>query len=625
MLRFSNLQILKSPNPSSVHLRWPIWALINPKSPMKQFFKMFFASLLAMVIAGVILFVVAIGMIVSAVSSMKTAKTTTSKNATQGILLIETDKRLHEQGARNSLAAFSNDVSYSVGLYDAIRALHEAKTDNNIKAVFLKLEGGANAWATLQQMREALVDFKTSGKKIYAYGEGLSQKDYYLASTADLLYLNPSGMMELKGLSSNITFFKGALDKFGVQPEIFYAGKFKSATEPFRAEQISEPNRVQISAMQQDIWSEFLQAAAEKSKRDTASLNQIAATRGVFFASDAQAEHLIDAAKYWDEMEDQMRRVVDKKTDEKLPYITISEYADQLDEKNDGDRIALLFAEGEIVDGVGGDYQIGSESLVNSIRQIRRNDKIKAVVLRVNSPGGSALASEVILRELRLLKAKKKLVVSMGDLAASGGYYISCDADSIFAMPNTITGSIGVFGMMFNISGGMKDKLGVTFDGVKNAPLADFPTATRPLNALESARMQATIDTIYAQFKGRVVAGRKLDATLVDSVAQGRVWTGSDALAIGLVDKLGGLDRAIQSAAALAKIKDYRVVTYPEPVDQFKAMLRRLQGSPFAATAVREGIRQELQEASAIYQQLEWMKRTNGKAQARMPFVPEFE
>ncbi len=593
---------------------------------MKQFFKMFFASLLAMVVAGVVLLFVAVGLIISTINNAKSQKSTAGKNASQGILLIETDKRLHEQGVRNSLAAFSDDISYSAGLYDAIRALQEAKTDNNIKAVFLKLEGGANAWATLQQLRGALVDFKTSGKKIFAYGEGLSQKDYYLASTADLLYLNPSGMMELKGLSSNITFFKGTLDKFGVQPEIFYAGKFKSATEPFRAEQISEPNRIQISAMQQDIWSEFLQAAAEKTKRDTASISQIAATRGLFFASDALAEKLIDGAKYWDEMEDQMRKVVDKKADEKLPYISINKYADQLDEKDRGDRIALLFAEGEIVDGLGGDYQIGSESMVDALRQIRRNDKIKAVVLRVNSPGGSALASEVILRELRLLKAKKKLIVSMGDLAASGGYYISCDADSIFAMPNTITGSIGVFGMLFNVSNGLKEKLGVTFDGVKNAPLADFPTATRPLNALESARMQATIDTIYAQFKGRVVAGRKLDATLVDSVAQGRIWTGSDALGIGLVDGLGGLDRALQSAAAMAGLKEYRVVTYPEPTDEFKAMLRRLQGSPFSATAaVREGIRQELQEKFQVYQQLEWMKRTAGKAQTRMPFVPEFD
>lgn len=592
---------------------------------MKQFFKMFFASLLAMVIAGVVLIIVFVGVIVSAVSNIKSQKTSTAKNTKQGILLIETNKRMHEQGARNSLAAFSDDAAYSVGLYDATRALNEAKTDNNVKAVFLKLEGGGNAWATLQQLREALVDFKTSGKKIYAYGEGLSQKDYYLASTADLLYLNPSGMMELKGLSSNITFFKGTLDKFGVQPEIFYAGKFKSATEPFRAEQISEPNRIQISAMQNDIWSEFLQAAAQKSKRDTASLNQIAASRGLFFASDAFAEKLIDGAKYWDEMEDQMRKVVDKKADEKLPYISIDEYADQLDRKLGADRIAILFAEGEIVDGQGGDYQIGSESLVNSIRQIRRNDKIKAVVLRVNSPGGSALASEVILRELRLLKAKKKVIVSMGDLAASGGYYISCAADSVFAMPNTITGSIGVFGMLFNVGNGMKDKLGVTFDGVKNAPLADFPSTTRPLNELESARMQATIDTIYAQFKGRVVSGRKLDATLVDSVAQGRIWTGSDALEIGLVDALGGLDRALASAAKMANLKDYSVMTFPEPVDQFKAMLRKLQGSPFAAAAVREGIRQELQENFTIYKQIEWMKRTAGQAQTRMPFVPEFE
>ena len=593
---------------------------------MKQFFKMFFASLLAMVVASVIVVGITIGMIVSAVKGVKTQKNTARVDAAS-ILVIETDSRLHEQGEDNSFASLSNDISYSAGLYDVLRAIKNAKDDDNIKALLLKLNGSRNGWATMEQVREALVDFKKSGKKLYAYGDGITQRDYFLASAADILYLNPAGMMELKGLSTQLAFFKGTLEKLGVQPEIFYAGRFKSATEPFRSDRISDANRIQISEMQRDIWSTFLQAAAKKAATDTATIHHLASVGGIYFASDALNAHLIDGAKYWDEMEDLMRKDVDKKSDEKIPYLSINEYAERMDNvegKGDG-RIAVLFAEGEIVDGKGSDYQIGSETLVQSIRQIRRNDRIKAVVLRVNSPGGSALASEVILRELQLLKAKKPLIVSMGDLAASGGYYISAGADSIFAMPNTLTGSIGVFGMMFNVSGGLKDKLGVTFDEVKNAPLADFPTASRALTPEESARMQATIDTIYATFKSRVAVGRKITPVMVDSIAQGRVWSGSDALGIGLVDGLGGLDRALRSAAAKAKLSSYSVVTYPEPVDQFKSMIRKLRGSPLSSASVNEIIKSELKAKFTLYQQLEWMQRISGKAQMVMPFQPEFQ
>lgn len=593
---------------------------------MKQFFKMFFASLLAVVVASVIVVGITIGMVVSAIKGVKEQKTTASPVTEESILVLETDKKLHEQGESNSFAPFSNDISYSAGLYDVVSALHEAKEDKKIKAILIKMEGGSNGWATMSELREALLDFKKSGKKIYAYGEGISQRDYYLASTADVLYLNPSGLMELKGLASQLTFVKGTLDKLGVQPEIFYAGKFKSATEPFRAEKMSDANRLQLSALQNDIWSGFLNAAAQKTRKDTASIHQLASVGGLYFASDALNAGLIDGAKYWDEMEAVLRPLVDKKEDEKMPYLSINEYAERRDKTKgkSSDRIAVLFAEGQIVDGNGGDYEIGSQSLVKAIRQIRKNEKVKAVVLRVNSPGGSALASEVILRELQLLKAKKPLIVSMGDVAASGGYYISAAADSIFAMPNTITGSIGVFGMMFNVGNAMKDKLGVTFDEVKNAPMADFPTMSRPLTPEEAARMQATIDTIYNTFKNRVATGRKMNVVMVDSFAQGRVWTGSDALAIGLVDGLGGIDRALKAAAAKGKLSDYRVVTYPEPVDQFKSMLKRLNNNPLGQASIREALSQELRENFTIYQQWQSIRRMAGKAQMMMPFTPDF-
>jgi protease IV len=592
---------------------------------MKQFFKMFFASLLAVVVASVIVVGITIGMVVSAIKGAKTQKTTVRSVSESSILVLETDKKLHEQGERNSLASFSDEISYSAGLHDIVRALHEAKTDDKIKAVLLRLEGGNNGWASMAEVREALVDYKRSGKKLYAYGDAISQRDYFLASAADVVYLNPTGMMELKGLASQLTFFKGTLDKLGIQPEIFYAGKFKSATEPFRAEKMSDANRLQLSELQHDIWSGFLTAAAQKANSDTATIHQLASVGGIYFASDALKAKLIDGAKYWDEMEDVMRKVVDKKADEKLPYLSINEYVESLEAEGKGsNRIAILFAEGQIVDGSGEDYEIGSETLVKAIRQIRRNEKIKAVVLRVNSPGGSALASEIILRELQLLKAKKPLIVSMGNVAASGGYYISAAADSIFANPNTITGSIGVFGMMFNLGDALKDKLGVTFDEVKNAPLADFPTMSRPLTVEEAGRMQATIDTIYSTFKNRVAKGRRMDVSLVDTVAQGRVWTGTDAKAIGLVDGLGGLDRALRSAAAKAGLSEYKVLTYPEPVDQFQSMIKRLKSNPLGQASVKQAISRELQDNFVLYQQLQSIRRMAGRAQMMMPFTPEF-
>ena len=587
---------------------------------MKQFFKMFFASLLAMIVAGVIVAGVVIVMIVGAVSSAKNQKNT-GKTTTASILTIETDKAFHEQGENNSFASLSNDISYNAGLYDAIKALKAAKTDNNIKGILLKLEGSSNGWATMQQLREALIDFKTSGKKIYAYGEGISQRDYYLASVADVLYLNPVGSMELKGLASQTTFYKGALDKLEVKPQIFYAGKFKSATEPFRADKMSDANKIQISEVLHDVWGEMLAAVSDKSGMDTAAVQQLAAGGILEFASEALRYKLIDGVKYWDEMEDELRKAVNKKSDEKVPYLSLNEYADRMDESKTADsKIAVLFAEGEIVDGNGNDYQIGSEDMVKTIRQIQRDDKIKAVVLRVNSPGGSALASEVILRELQLLKKKKPLIVAMGDVAASGGYYIATAADSIFAMPNTITGSIGVFSMMFNVGDAMKSKLGVTFDGVKTAPHADFPTGYREMTPEEQTRMQAGVDTIYTTFKSRVSKGRNITMEFVDSIAQGRVWTGTDALNIGLVDKIGGLDRALQSAAAKAKLTNYTVATYPEPVDQFKSMLRKLKGGPFTTVTVQQAMKAELGEDYQYIQQLQWMRRMNGRAQMSLPW-----
>ncbi|MBS1644489.1 MAG: signal peptide peptidase SppA [Bacteroidetes bacterium] len=587
---------------------------------MKQFFKMFFASLLAMVIAAVILVGFIIGMITKAVTEIGKSSDKPAL-VTESLLLLKTSDRVHELGSDNSLASFSNSPSFSAGLYDMIRALKAAKTDDKIKGVILKLDGGSNGWATLEQIREAILDFKKAGKKVYAYGDAITQRDYFLATAADSIFLNPAGMLEFKGLASQLMFFKGTLDKLGVQPEIFYAGRFKSATEPFRVSQMSPANRQQIAAMQQDIWSVFLKATAKKTGLDSATIQSLVQNGGLYFAGDAVKNHLIDGAEYWDEIEDKFRLTLGKKADEKMPYVSINSYASQMNNTTLGEgRVAVLFAEGEIVDGKAGDYQISPENLVKSIRQIRRDDKVKAVVLRVNSPGGSALASEVILRELQLLKAKKPLIVSMGDLAASGGYYIASQADSIFAMPNTLTGSIGVFGMLFNVGNALESKLGITFDEEKNAPFADFPTMSRTLTPAEESKMQATIDTIYATFKAHVVSGRKLSPVLVDSLAQGRVWSGEDALALGLVDGIGGINRAIESAANKAKLKTYSVTTYPEPVNQLQSLIDKVAGGTMSTEQLSSLVSKQLLEESTAIRELMWMKRISGRAQMMLPF-----
>lgn len=589
---------------------------------MKQFFKMFFASLLAMIVAGVIIFGLVVGLTITAVKNIGNAKTVATKE--NAVLVITLDKSMHEQGETNSLSSFSDDPNFEAGLFELQQSLREAAKDENVKALLLQMKGNSNGWATLQALRGSLAEFKKSGKVIYAYGEGISQKDYYVASVANKIYLNPIGDFELRGLAAQLPFFKGTLDKLGVEPEIFYAGKFKSATEPFRLKQMSEPNREQTTALLNDIWQEYIAAAAEKSGQSPEVIQALVQTGAIRFGQDAAAQKLVDGLKYWDEVESEIRQDLKLEKDDKIPYQKMDAYAGKLRSKalGSGDRVAVFFAEGDIVDGKGGDYQIASEDLIKDIRKIKDNKRIKAVVLRVNSPGGSALASEVILRELALLQKEKPLVVSMGDVAASGGYFISCAADSVFAAPNTITGSIGVFGMMFNLSPMLDQKLGITFDGVKTGPYADFPTATRPMTEDEKLRTQQQVDTIYAIFKNHVATARHLSPEMVDSIAQGRVWTGRQALQIGLVHAFGDLNRAIQSAAALGKMKDYSLQTFPEPVDKFQAMLRRFSsGSPMTAVAVQQALAEIAGPEFKAMQRLKWLRQMHGKSLMLLPDV----
>ncbi len=593
---------------------------------MKEFFRSFFASLLAIIVSGILLVLFIVVLVTAAIKSVTEKE---NKKISGDVLVIDLTKRIHEQGETDPFAAFDDGPSYVAGVYDITHAIEYAKTDDDIDGIYLKLGPTPNGWATLQEVSYALHDFKESGKFIYAYGENITQGAYFAASAADSIFLNPAGNIELKGFATVLGFFKGTLDKLEIQPEIYYAGKFKSATEPFRADKMSEPNKLQIRAFQDGMWNEHLEAVSYFTQVGKDTVNQWAQAGVIQFPSDALRYRLVSGLLYQDQVEDIIRKMTGTKKGKDIAVVNINEYAESV--KGTGKigegRIAVLFAEGDIVDGeLDGDHQIASKDLSEEIRKIRDNDRIKSVVLRVNSPGGSALASEVILRELTLLKAKKPLIVSMGNYAASGGYYISSQADSIFALPNTITGSIGVFGMLFNIENTMKDKLGVTFDGVKNAPYADFPTATRPLTAEEGRRMQASIDTIYMLFKGHVARGRRMSLEMVDSIAQGRVWTGTDALRLGLVDGLGDLNRAIESAAMKAKLRSYKVVTYPEPTDKLSSLMRRFNANTESSAAVKAALKEHMGATGIDWlDKLRSLQRMNGRAMMAMPFTLNVE
>lgn len=588
---------------------------------MKEFFRSFFASLLAIIVSG-FLFVMFIFMI--AVGIAKSVKDKDAKPIAGSILRIDLTKRIHEIGESNPFAAFSEGDSYRAGLYDIISAIDEAKSDGSIKGIYLKLGPSPNGWATLQELQYALLDFKSSGKFIYGYGENITQGAYFVATACDSIFLNPAGDLELKGFATELTFFKGTLDKLEIQPEIFYAGKFKSATEPFRTDRMSEPNKVQVRAFQDAMWWQFTHAVSDFAGYGADTVDQLAQSGAIQFPEDALKYHLISGLRYQDQVASLLRRKAGQSEKEDIDFVNINEYANNVKSTtpHSHPRIAVLLAEGSIVDGEqGGQQEIASVTMSDEIRKLRLNDRVKAVVLRVNSPGGSALASEVILRELQLLRKKKPLIVSMGDYAASGGYYIASNADSIFALPNTITGSIGVFGMMFSIDKLMKNKLGVTFDGVKNAPYADFPTMARPLSDAEAQRMQNSINRIYAQFKGHVAEGRNLSPEIVDSIAQGRVWTGSDALEIGLVDKLGDLYQAIESAARMAKLSNYSVVTYPEATDKLSSLMKRIGNNTETKAAIKSALQEEVGIGYDWFTRLRSLQQMNGRPLAAMPFM----
>ena len=588
-----------------------------------SFWKIFFGSLLAFVMGTFLLFFIIIAFVAAVATSFSNVEVAVSPNS---VLSLHLDYEIAEQTTYIPFQGLSfSDFKPAIapGVYDIMKNIEKAKTDPSIKGIYLNFGYVGLGMANTGQIRNALLDFKKSGKFIVAYSEFYSEKAYYLCSVADKVILNPKGVVEFNGMSARYPFFKGLLDKVGIQAQVFYDGKFKSATEPFRLDSMSRENELMTITLLKDVHSKVMKDIAESRKIGILQLDSINNNLLVQNAADAKKYGLVDEVWFDDQVRDYLKKQLELTESDKVDMVSLTKYLSVPGKKQDvnleTDKIAILFASGDIVDGKGDDDNIGSEKFVKQLRKLREDDKVKAVVFRVNSPGGSALASDIIAREVQLTAAKKPVVVSMGDYAASGGYYISAYATKIVAQQNTLTGSIGVFGIYPNMQKLFEDKLGIHFDGVETGRYSDFGDISRPMREDEKLIVQRGVDSIYSDFKTTVVKGRNIKATLVDTIAQGRVWTGSQALAFGLVDTLGGLEDAISIATHLSKSSTYRLVEYPEvDKDMFELI------SMFREGKEQSAIRLKLGPFYSVYEQLQLISAMKG-VQARMPFVPDIQ
>jgi len=577
---------------------------------MKQFFKFFFASLAALFIFVLLIFVVFGGIIAGSASKEQTIVDNNS------VLCIDLNENITEQTQENQLGILSGQPTSIVGLNDVLASIKAAKSDENIKGIYIKLGMSPIGWATLQEIKDAIEDFKKSKKFVYSYGEIADQKSVYMSTVSDSSFVNPSGGIEFKGLAISGMFYKGTLEKLDVKTEAFHCGQFKGAHEPYSRENFSDANRFQLTALLNDFYAELLMAISKKSGLDTATLAKMASEGTIKFPKDAVAYKLINDTRYSDEVELSIKNKLAINEKDKISFVTADDYAETIVEKTATDKIAILYADGAIYDGEG-DEEIYSKTFIKSIRKIKNDDKIKAVVLRINSPGGSALASEVMYHELEQLNKVKPIVVSMGNYAASGGYYLSCAGDSIFADQNTLTGSIGVVGVMFNMGEFYKNKLGITTDAVKTAEHADFPNLTRPMSEFEHNWIQGFLDTTYMLFKSRVANARNLTMQQVEELAQGHVYSGKAALNLKLIDGLGNVDRALKSASAMAKVADYKIVEYPKPIDKLQEIVNQLSGNKREEAIMKKVLGEEY----VVFKEIQKVKSQQNQVQMALPWL----
>jgi len=551
---------------------------------MKQFFKFMFASAFGLVLGIFLLLFLIVGLAASMGDKQEVEVKTNS------VLHIKLNSEITERGTSDpfsnlDIGPFKSDSK--IGLNNILKSLKNAANDEKIKGIYLDIQGIPAGMASIEEIRNALLDFKESGKWIVSYSEMYSQKGFYVASVADEIYLNPSGMLEWRGLGGTHMFLKGMFEKLEIEPQIIRYGKFKSAVEPLILDKMSEANRMQTMTYLSDLWNKMLRGISEGRGKTVEELDGFAQNATIQNAKNALENGLVDELLFKDEVLENLRKRLELEDEEdKINFIGLGKYkdaptaksGDEEEKVSKKDKIALIYAVGSIEGGQGDDETIGSEKISKEIRKARKDDKVKAIVLRINSPGGSALASDVIWREVVLAEKVKPVVVSMGDVAASGGYYIACAADTIIAQPNTITGSIGVFGVLMNAKKMLNNKLGIMIDTVKTNRFADLGTPMRALTSLEREIIQNGVNEIYFDFIAKVAEGRGMTTDQVDSIGQGRVWSGEDALEIGLVDLLGGVDDAIEIAANMAQSENYRVVEYPAQKDPMEQMIKDITG-----------------------------------------------
>lgn len=594
---------------------------------MKNFWNTFLACLLAIVASSVVLtfltFLIFAGMI-AAFSSEESVYF-----GSNSVLKLELNESIVDNPAQSLLRTvdpLTMTVSRSVSLISVLEAIERAADDPDIDGIYLNMSDISMGMATMEEVRDALVQFKESGKFIISYSNYYSQGTYYLASVADKIYVNPEGALDWRGLASTSMFFKGTLDKLGVKTEIFRVGEFKSAVEPFLLDRMSPENREQTQVMVNSIWNNIVGEIARARDLKAEDLQRYASDLTIVDPQAAVELGLIDALKYKDEVLAELSDKTYRSDDESPEMVLLSEYmrapGAKATRRLSKNKIAVIYAEGDIVDGTSTEGMIGGDGLADKLARARRDDDVKAVVLRVNSPGGSALASELIWREMTLIQQEKPVIVSMGDYAASGGYYISCPADVILAGKHTLTGSIGVFGVMLNLQDALRDKLGVTTDVVRTNPSADIGNSFRGTTPAERAYIQNSVEDVYDTFVGHVAKGRNLSRQDVLKIAGGRVWSGVSAQEIGLVDGFGGLKAAIELAADRAGVaENYRVVTVEDPLDQLSQLLNTFFTAKMKSAPAATNTEQELLEG---YRSLTRALEYEG-VQARMPYTYDIQ
>ena len=585
---------------------------------MKSFFKTFLASFLG---SAVLLGVIVILLITSLIASIANSSETNVTLKPKTVLYMNLNYDIPERTNSNSLAMYFNtDKVDMAGMNDILNNIDAAATDANIEGIFLDLSTIGTSTANIEEIRNRLISFKESGKFLISYAEAYTQSAYYLASVSDKIYMLPDGVLDIHGIASQGTFYKHLLEKLDIEMQIIRPAnnRFKSAVEPYFLDEMSDANREQTSVYLNSMWNKICSDISASRNIEIETINKMADELTLMFDTQAAVDHgFIDELIYKDELLAKLHELTNTADNKKINIIKNTQYAKVRPELMKGeDNIAIVYASGQIIDGEGDDTKIGSTTLSAAIRKARTDKKVKAIVMRVNSPGGSAVASEVIRREVELAAKEKPVIVSMGSYAASGGYWISSTANYIFADPNTLTGSIGVFGTFPNLKGFLNDKVGLTFDEVKTNENADFGSLYKPLTPYQMTMMQKNVTDTYDEFITLVSETRGLRKTFVDSIGQGRVWSGTDAIAIGLVDELGGIDKAIAYAADKAGLTSYSIKEFPKQEDPLQNLFKTETQEYYTKAIMKKNLGSSYKYLEAI----ENISKIEG-VQALMPMV----